>query len=570
MSPITPVLHRLTDRLAFAAAWLAMTASGATVWAGDQALGRRIYQEGALASKVPLRGKLEGDVEIRGRAAGCATCHRQSGFGSNEGSSIVPAITGPTLFTAMQPRRADLFRGLYLDPLPSPARMAVRTPRTRAAYTDQTLAAALREGRDPEGRALDPLMPRYDLSDEDMSHLSAYLRSLGAAPDPGVDDNSIHFATVVSEGVDRAERHAMLSVIYAFVGRMNLEVGREEGRPGFSQYYKDEFKGARRKWVLHVWELEGPRTTWAAQLEAHYRKQPVFAILSGLAAGSWEPVHDYCDRAEIPCLFPLTDLPKLSEQDRPASTVYLSKGLSCEAEALAIWIAQRKHENPREQIVQVYRETVEGRTLARSFQRAMRTGGDARLEDVILKDERPRREFWQRAVHDRRPSQLVLWLAPDDLNSYLANTVARNDRFPVYLSSSLLGRSQMSIPSSLCGRVWLTDLQTPHGREGPHIYRVRSWLRSQGISLDHERIKLNTYLALSVTEHALVRMVDHFSRDYLIESVEHEMESTQNPGVFPHLSLGPGQRYASKGCYIVAPARDPDLGLEAINGWIVP
>ena len=570
MSPIPRKYRRLTGPLASAAAWLAMAAAGATARAGDPASGRRIYREGTLASGATLRGSLQGDLEIRSRAAGCATCHRQSGYGSNEGASIVPAITGPSLFSARQPRRADLFRGLYQDPLPSPARIAVRTPRTRSAYTEPTLAVALREGKDPEGRTLDPLMPRYALSDEDMGHLIAYLKGLAVAPDPGVDDTTIHFATVVSERVDRAERQAMLGVLDAFVRRLNLEVEREEARPGFSPYYKDEFKPARRKWVLHVWDLEGPRTTWAAQLEAHCRKQPIFALLSGLAAGSWEPVADYCERADIPCLFPLTDLPQASKADRPTSTMYLTKGLAGEAEALAVWISETKHDGPSGPIVQVYRETDEGRTLARSFQRAIRQGSHAQVQDLILEDGRPPREFWQRLVHDRRPSQLVLWLAADDLNSYPADAVAKDDQFTVYLSSSLARRGLLSIPDSLRGRVRLTYPQTLPGHEGPHIYRVRSWLRSQGMTLDHERIRLNTYLALAVTEHALVRMVDHFSRDYLIESVEHEMESTQNPGVFPRLSLGPGQRFASKGCYIVAPARDPGLDLQAISTWIVP
>jgi hypothetical protein len=65
-------------------------------------------------------------------------------------------------------------------------------------------------------------------------------------------------------------------------------------------------------------------------------------------------------------------------------------------------------------------------------------------------------------------------------------------------------------------------------------------------------------------------MVDHFSRDFLLECVEHEMEITQNPGVFPHLSLGPGQRYAFKGCHIVAPASGRDGGVEAMSDGIVP
>jgi hypothetical protein len=413
-------------------------------------------------------------------------------------------------------------------------------------------------------------MPRYALNDADMGHLSDYLKTLAAAADPGVDDSSIHFATIVSEGVDPAEREAMLSVLRAFCRRVNFEVAGNTNRTRSSPIYKDEFKTARRRWRLHVWELAGASSSWPAQLEVHYQKQPVFAILSGLTTRSWAPIHDYCERAEIPCLFPLTDLPVVSEQDWHTPTIYLTKGLSGEAEALALWISQAKLESRSGPVVQVYRETDEGRSLARSFGSAMRREGNTRVRNVILNGDRPTGQFWRRVVNDYNPSQLVLWLTPEDLNSYRPDPRAPDHQPFVYLSSTLVGQYPTSISRLLRGRVRMTCPQTLYGQEGPHIFRVRSWLRSQGLALDHERIRLNTYLALDVTEHALERMVDHFFRDYLIECIEHEMESTQNPGVFPRLSLGPGQRYASKGCYIVAPAHDRDVGLEVLSDWIVP
>ena len=40
--------------------------------------------------------------------------------------------------------------------------------------------------------------------------------------------------------------------------------------------------------------------------------------------------------------------------------------------------------------------------------------------------------------------------------------------------------------------------------------------------------------------------------------------------IYPHLTLGPGQRYASRGAYIVRLAPGPAHTLEAISDWIVP
>jgi len=36
------------------------------------------------------------------------------------------------------------------------------------------------------------------------------------------------------------------------------------------------------------------------------------------------------------------------------------------------------------------------------------------------------------------------------------------------------------------------------------------------------------------------------------------------------MSLGPGQRFASKGCYVVRPSARAQGGLEAASDWLVP
>ena len=60
------------------------------------------------------------------------------------------------------------------------------------------------------------------------------------------------------------------------------------------------------------------------------------------------------------------------------------------------------------------------------------------------------------------------------------------------------------------------------------------------------------------------------SRDLLIEVLESEVERDLNPGVYPHLALGPGQRFASKGCYIVKLAADQPGRMEGKATWVVP
>lgn len=489
----------------------------------------------------------------------CASCHRRSGFGTSEGGVYIPRVTGPSLFQPRQLRRADLFRSLYQEVQPKPYGSRVRDPRPRPAYTPETLAAAVREGRDPAGRTLDPVMPRYPLNGEEMAHLTAYLQGLSAEPSPGVEGEVIHFATVVTEGVDPGRRKAMLDVMAAYFRWKNAETKHSAARLGFSPWYRDEFAGSYRQWRLHVWELRGPSRTWPAQLAAYDRAQPVFALLSGIGTGEWRPVHDFCERAEVPCLFPNTGLPVVSSAG--AYALYLSPGLTVEAAALARHLAASP-----EKIVQVYRDVEEGQAPARALRHAL----PAVAERALAPGEALNPAFWRRLVRETRPGILVLWLGPEDAATLGPAADAFAGVRQLAFSYSLLGETEPVLPPGLRRKTWLTWPFALPGHDEPLAYRVRAWMRARRVEPAHDRLQLDTWFALAVTDHSLNHLVDNFSRDFFIESVEEETENALSPGVFPSLSLGPGQRFASKGSYVVRLADPASGGMAAVGGWIVP
>lgn len=536
----------------------ALVLASALAAAPDPEIGRRIYLDGVLSSGEPIRGTIQGDVAVEGAAFACASCHRRSGFGEGEGGAYVPPITSKALFQPREPDRADLFRDLYQEVHPATVAARVRDPRLRPAYTPESLAVLLREGRDPSGREIDPLMPRYRLGEENTAHLVAYLETLAATDSPGVDAERIRFATVVTEGVDPADRQAMLDVMAAYVRRKNLDTQGELAHPGHSPWHRDDLRRSYREWVLDVWELSGPPETWGGELDSLYRKEPVFALLGGLGAGDWRPIHDFCERAGVPCLFPNTDLPVVS----PAGvyTLYFSEGLTLEAEALARYL--RDAPEPPEKVVQVYRETGKGAVAAQAFRRAF---GET--------EERPVVTSVRETLREVEAGVLVLWLEGPDVAAMgdLPGSVRE-----VYLSYGLLGETSpgeasiATLPACWRDRVRLTYPFVLPGHETPRIFRVRAWMHARGIERRNERLQLKTFFALSVADHALGHLVERFSRDYFVESVEHEAENGLDPGVFPRLALGPGQRFASKGCYVVKLSEEAEGGIAPVSGWIVP
>jgi hypothetical protein len=144
--------------------------------------GKNIYLHGPGKNSTPDNSF---STSKENNKIACANCHRRSGYGTSEGGMLVPPITGNILFNERE------FKYKQLRPQKS-------RPITRSAYTDESLKRAIRDGIDANGRPLDLLMPRYNLSEPELNKLVRYLKSLGKEKVDGVDESTIHMATIIS------------------------------------------------------------------------------------------------------------------------------------------------------------------------------------------------------------------------------------------------------------------------------------------------------------------------------------------------------------------------------------
>jgi hypothetical protein len=514
--------------------------------------GQSIYRDGLLASGEPVRAIVQKGVVLEGLEAACVNCHRRSGLGGSEGQTPVRPIAGRLLFTASQTGFAR--------------RRAVATgpADVRPAYTRASLARALREGIDPTGRVLDALMPRYALGDDAIDQLYAYLAGLSAAAAPGVSDREIHFATIIAPGVEADRRRAQLDVLRTFFSDKNSGTRKEARRreAGSEQMYL-----AYRTWVLHVWELTGAPETWHAQLDAHYRQQPVFAVIGGLGRDSWQPVHAFCEGTGVPCVLPDVDYPVV--EGAGYYSLYFSRGIALEADLLARHLAETRAGTGR--IVQAFRDDERGRLPAQALRLALQRRGIDALVDYPVSGAGPvPAEIWSGLLREARPVILVAWLDPVDVQNLAATGGPPAGLQAVYLSASLAAMSHASLPDGWRERVRMVyPFALPAGRER-HLARMNVWLRARQIPPADARTQANAYFAATVTGDALAHIGENFSRDYFIERIEQMAETALSPSIYPHLSLGPGQRFASRGGYIVGFPREAGGAPVPLGDWLVP
>ena len=198
------------------------------------ARGRALYhghvEFAAGAATTPLR--------LPPALLACARCHGATGAGGREGGQPVPPLGADALY---RPRGA----------LP-------------AWRDERAVLRAVTRGVGRDGRALEPLMPRFALSAAEQGALAAYLRQLGSEHDrpPGVDADRVRLASVLplsGPGADTGQ--ALAAGLRAGIDEANARGG---------------VHGRRLLLVLHDARAGVP----AALAAGH--AQPPYALVGGL------------------------------------------------------------------------------------------------------------------------------------------------------------------------------------------------------------------------------------------------------------------------------------------------
>jgi hypothetical protein len=342
----------------------------------------------------------------------------------------------------------------------------------------------------------------------------------------------------------------------------------------------------------------------------------VFALVSGLGAGRWEPVHDFCERQKVACWFPSIDAaPAIASKD--FYSLYFSKGVELEADVLARHLSTAKPTR----LVQLHRGDAVGRAGAAHLQAVL--ASDMKALPVVTRSvEGTDAASLSKALADLRATDAVMmWWPQADVAAL--NTLAL-PKGTVYLSARMAGAER----APLAGE-WRTAARMVYPYQVPEkraagLFYFNSWLKIAKIELREDALQSEVYFATSYLAETLTEMLDNVHVDYMIERAENMLSLREGlkaedeareltiarynkggaggaqaamaklampeairsprpmPGqtaqvmmkregttVYPRLSLAQGQRFASKGAYIVRFAAD-GKSIVAESDWIVP
>jgi len=308
--------------------------------------------------------------------------------------------------------------------------------------------------------------------------------------------------------------------------------------------------------------LSGTPETWQQQLHEKLAAEPVFAVISGLGGKTWAPVHRFCEQESLPCLLPNIDLPVVAEND--FYPVYFSKGILLEAQLIARQV--REMQPVPSNVTQIYRRDDIGDAAASAVRVALDAAG-IQEQNIALPESGSAQTLSSALKNNAANAVTVLWLRQNDLS---ALPQAPPDTSTVFISGLMGGLENSPLPPS-----WRANARMSYPFDLPEQRKIRMnfpsvWFKVHNIPIVDERVQSDTYLACGILAETLGEMLDSFVRDYLVERVEIMLSHRVITGYYPRLGLAQGQRFASKGGYMVKLEGESGNKLSAVSDWIVP
>ncbi len=525
----------------------------ATVRAGDVQVdaGERLYRTGLGADGQAIAATVQDDVGNAAVALACANCHKRSGLGTSEGRSRAPPITAAALFGNLG------------------AASGLRPARATPAYDDGTLRRAIEAGVGSDGRELGALMPRFRLGDRDAAALLAYLHTLGDGAAAGVTATDVRLATIVADSAPGAEREAVTRVLERFAAIKNSGTRREGERAAASrrQLYGERHIRAFRRWQLDVWRLTGPSAGWRAQLERYYAAATPFAVISGAVGDEWATVHEFCEQRGLPCVMPVTALPGSTHGNH--YNVYYSAGVLTEAAVTARELLAGPR-GPRQRVLLLYPDNARGTAARAALESAWNAGGGGGLVvRAIAPAAAPGSQDWLALLRQVGPDSVVAWLDAAQLREFAA-AASGLERGPerVLTAESFTDWNGLTLPAPMAARmqhVYPYRLPAPGRAQFP---REETWLKGQGLDGLARIPAAKALFACHAAGEAMASMTDSYSREYLIETLEHMLDGTNMTTLYPLTTLGTGQRYLAKGAYVARPGAGDIAGLYTDSHWV--
>ncbi len=478
----------------------------------QESRGKQIYLLGTSKSgKAILAYVGEPALELPGSTMPCANCHGTNGQGKPEGGIDPSNITWETLT--------------------KPYGVTHTSGRKHPAYTPRALELAITRGLDPAGNKLLPVMPRYQMSKEDLDDLLVYLKRLGTDVDPGISEEKIVIGTVVPASGALAEMgEAVKQVVTAYFAEVNLQGGVYNRRL--------ELKSA---------SVGASAADTRGNVERLIKDEKLFAMVGNFIAGAEKDLVPLFEQLETPVVGPMTLDP---QPGNPVNrrVFYLLSGNAGQARALVSFFA-KKPEAKDGGIAVVYQKSdlnsgVLAAIKVQSEKESLKapqvyeyaTGAFSAAESV-------------KAIRANAPAAVFFTGGMPELLAFMKEAETVNWFPQILLQGSSVGTGVFEAPVGFEGKVFFTSPTSPADQTADGLREFRALAEKYKLPSKHLAAQVTALSSARVLVEALKRAGKDVSRETLIQALEGFYDYAT--GLTPAISYGPNRRVGAMGAYVV-------------------
>lgn len=490
--------------------------------------GKQIYTQGTSPSGKDILAYVgDAALEVPGSVMACANCHGIAGQGKVEGGINPSNVTW--------------------EALTKPYGVTHVNGRRHPAYTPRALELAITRGLDPAGNKLLNVMPRYQMSKEDLDDLVVYLKRLGTDVDPGVTENKIVIGVATPTAGPVSELSLVTrDVMAAVFAEMNSQGG-----------------VFNRQLELKSIAVDAQAIT-RADLEKLIKDEKVFALAGLMIAGVEKEIVPFLAEQEVPVIGPLTLDPKVGTPLN-RQVFYLLSGVATQARALVSFMQKRPESKPFALAV-----VHSGGDLAPSVIEA--------LKDESQKEKLTPPQLIEYSAGSFAAPEMVSRLKQSNTTAVffmggtvdllaLMNEAASINWFPqILVQSGAASQTLFDAPAGFEGKVFSAFPFTPADQTAEAITEFRKLGEKYKLPQKHFAAQVLAYSSAKILIEALKRVGKDLSRERLIQSLEGFYN--YHTGLTPPITYGPNRRIGAMGAYIVM-VNLKEKKLVPVSGWVV-